>query len=32
MQNAVWWQSLADGGAEAYCAFKVSYSGRLVSS
>jgi hypothetical protein len=31
MQNAVWWQSLADGGAEAYCAFKVSYSGRLVS-
>ncbi len=30
--SATWWQSLADGGAEAYCAFKVSYSGRLVTS
>jgi len=32
LQGATWWQSLADGGAEAYCAFKISYSGRLVSS
>ena len=30
--GATWWQQLADGGAEAYCAFRVSYFARLVSS
>lgn len=29
LAGATWWQSLADGGAEAYCAFKISYYGRL---
>ena len=27
LMDAVWWQRLVDGGGEAYCAFKVSYSG-----
>jgi hypothetical protein len=28
--EAAWWQSLAGGGAEAYCAFDISYFARLT--
>lgn len=27
-----WWQQLIDDGAEAYCSFRISYFGRLVTS
>lgn len=28
----IWWQQLVDNGAEAYCAFRISYRGRVTTS